>query len=283
MLFRSMIKRESRLGFLRWAGVEDESEAVDVPSSMPSWAFKFADKIRPRCLGNYPVMPATKSEIYFPEGGDELVSKGIIFDSIVRLGSTSAIVGDGHLPGRGEIANIYTWYLEAKEIFKSTGIQDDQVFWRTIMGNKIDDENVQLDQPEEAPGPEYGEFCKSFERIAGQFEILHATDTAAANQLFLSEDGAKALKFRQALTSAISTRHFCVLKRGSVGLVPEESRAGDLIVAFVGALVLFVIRALSVDEGGAQKYQLVGECYVHGSMNGQVMEFGRDIQDIALV
>jgi len=65
--------------------------------------------------------------------------------------------------------------------------------------------------------------------------------------------------------------------------MPREARAGDLVAAFLGASVLFAIRPLPVDERGNQPYQLVGECYVHDRMNGQVMKLGLEIKDIVLV
>jgi hypothetical protein len=65
--------------------------------------------------------------------------------------------------------------------------------------------------------------------------------------------------------------------------MPGEARHGDLVAAFLGAQVLFVIRPLPIDGGGNQQYQLVGECYVHDRMNGQVMELGLETQDVVLV
>lgn len=55
------------------------------------------------------------------------------------------------------------------------------------------------------------------------------------------------------------------------------------MAAFLGAQVLFAIRPLPADEDGNQQYQLVGECYVHDRMKGQVMKLGLETQDIVLV
>ncbi|KAK0101981.1 hypothetical protein ONS95_001214 [Cadophora gregata] len=55
---------------------------------------------------------------------------------------------------------------------------------------------------------------------------------------------------------------------GCLGMVPKETRAGDLLVLFWGAQAPFVLRErFSVD--GAKEYQIVGECYVHGVMDGE--------------
>ena len=65
--------------------------------------------------------------------------------------------------------------------------------------------------------------------------------------------------------------------------MPREAKHGDLVVAFFSVQVLFAIRPLPPDEKGNQRDQLVGECYVHDRMNGQVMELGLEIKDIVLV
>ena len=77
------------------------------------------------------------------------------------------------------------------------------------------------------------------------------------------------MRFRLEMIFSVLSRRFSLLRdKRSVGLMPREARAGDLVAAFLGASVLFSIRPLPVDERGNQPYQLVGECYVHDRMNG---------------
>jgi hypothetical protein len=52
---------------------------------------------------------------------------------------------------------------------------------------------------------------------------------------------------------------------GCIGLAPRTARKGDLLAIFLGAQVPFVIR----DRGDS--FQLVGECYYHGFMDGELM------------
>ena len=66
---------------------------------------------------------------------------------------------------------------------------------------------------------------------------------------------------------ATENRRFAITDYGFMGLVPQETEPGDKVVAFAGADVLFVIRDLG--DG----HVVVGECYVHGFMHGEVCEF----------
>jgi hypothetical protein len=51
-------------------------------------------------------------------------------------------------------------------------------------------------------------------------------------QLILSPEGEKAREFHGELSQATICRRFCVLRSGSVGLMPGEAKHGDLVAAF---------------------------------------------------
>ncbi|OAP65386.1 hypothetical protein AYL99_01358 [Fonsecaea erecta] len=60
-----------------------------------------------------------------------------------------------------------------------------------------------------------------------------------------------------------------VTETGHLGLGPEDARLGDQVVVLPGADVPFVLRSVG---GGAGEYRVVGECYVHGFMDGVAVE-----------
>ena len=62
-------------------------------------------------------------------------------------------------------------------------------------------------------------------------------------------------------------RVFFTSATGFVGLAPYGTREGDLIFVVLGADVPYVLRPLENDEG----YELVGEAYVQGVMNGEAL------------
>lgn len=47
---------------------------------------------------------------------------------------------------------------------------------------------------------------------------------------------------------------------------------GDEVCVILGAHVPFLVRQVSHDEVGTNRYQLLGECYLQGIMNGEVLD-----------
>jgi hypothetical protein len=58
-----------------------------------------------------------------------------------------------------------------------------------------------------------------------------------------------------------------ISSEGYVGLVPAHSRPGDIVCIIFGADVPFILR--NVGEG---EYQLIGEAYVFGIMDGEFVK-----------
>jgi hypothetical protein len=62
-------------------------------------------------------------------------------------------------------------------------------------------------------------------------------------------------------------RRFMWTEDGKMGLVPAAAEVNDKICVFFGGQVLYIIR--EVDEG---KHEFIGECYVHGLMDGEALD-----------
>jgi hypothetical protein len=69
----------------------------------------------------------------------------------------------------------------------------------------------------------------------------------------------------------IAGRTFCITREGYIGLVPLLSKVGDVIVIFCGATTPHVLRQIE----GSSYFSLVGECYIHGMMDGEMMKKSR--------
>jgi hypothetical protein len=68
-------------------------------------------------------------------------------------------------------------------------------------------------------------------------------------------------------------RRTCITQNFYFGTVPDDAENGDVIAILLGFSVPFVLRRVNGCAGGsADEYKLVGHCYVHGIMDGELIE-----------
>ncbi len=70
----------------------------------------------------------------------------------------------------------------------------------------------------------------------------------------------------------VTGRSFIVTEDGLMGLAPETTRVGDVVAILAGAQTPFVLRSLTGDGEGRERFALAGEAYVHGIMGGEAVE-----------
>lgn len=85
----------------------------------------------------------------------------------------------------------------------------------------------------------------------------------------------EAARFSQALRPNIKGRRFCVTNGGLCGMVPERAEPGDAICVILGCAVPLVLK-----RRGHGRFELVGECYIHGLMDGEALDLVLDVDDI---
>ncbi|KAK4065397.1 hypothetical protein Trihar35433_7517 [Trichoderma harzianum] len=83
----------------------------------------------------------------------------------------------------------------------------------------------------------------------------------------LAEKG-DALKWSRAATGASSNRRFARTTRGYYVMGPQVMEEGDIICVLFGGKMPFCLRPCL----DSHRYLLVGECYIHGFMNGEAVE-----------
>ncbi|PMD34353.1 hypothetical protein L207DRAFT_497721 [Hyaloscypha variabilis F] len=82
------------------------------------------------------------------------------------------------------------------------------------------------------------------------------------------------MPFEDVLEKTVENRGFCVTENGYFGLVPRRARVGDHIIVLFGGCTPFVVRERKGwDSPSSEKcyWQLVGEAYVHGMMDGEAL------------
>jgi hypothetical protein len=111
--------------------------------------------------------------------------------------------------------------------------------------------------------------CNSEFQIAGK-SLEHCFPTWSEDFREPPTDSAIPTEFNMIMVPFLS-RMMMTTKKGYVDFVPKRSRAGDLVFVLMGSDVPLVLRRC--EEG---MYRLVGECYVHGIMEGEAMDaFGK--------
>jgi hypothetical protein len=81
--------------------------------------------------------------------------------------------------------------------------------------------------------------------------------------------------------SAYSKRGFSTDK-GMIGLGNRDIQVGDSVCVLTGGSMPFILRQVE-GHGGDIAYQYIGQAYVHGIMDGEAMNEGRDLEWISLV
>ena len=82
-----------------------------------------------------------------------------------------------------------------------------------------------------------------------------------------------------AYKAAVRNRIFGTTEKRYMGLLPRGTQIGDQVCVFKWGRLPFVVRRrLDSDE-----YLLIGECYVHGIMNGEILQMeGIEWRDIVI-
>ena len=130
-----------------------------------------------------------------------------------------------------------------------------ETFWRTLVMD-LDRTNALKRASNYPAPPEFGQMCDIF---LGSSLPLNQDD-ARRTSLFLTN-----------MYDSAQRRCFIELENGMMGLGPFDAIAGDSVVILFGGDVCFALREKE------ERYQLVGDCYVHGVMQGQLMVDSGDV------
>jgi hypothetical protein len=77
-------------------------------------------------------------------------------------------------------------------------------------------------------------------------------------------------RFDLGVRQSFDGKCFVKLNNGLLGVGPDTTRAGDLVAVFFGGRVPFILRQYN------SCYVLLGECYIHGIMDGEAIDGWRE-------
>ncbi|UKZ81947.1 hypothetical protein TrVFT333_009726 [Trichoderma virens FT-333] len=104
-----------------------------------------------------------------------------------------------------------------------------------------------------------------FERANSLSVSSHTPISPAIHALSLTGDP---FKWSHEATLITRYRRFAVTRNGYFVLGPDALQEGDVVAVLRGGKTPFLLREVTDDDGGSS-WILVGECYVHGLMNGE--------------
>jgi hypothetical protein len=270
-----MQKHFSEMLFM--AGHCQPRQHADLPSWVPDFTTKGGNatqvptpRINPKLQDPY---TASGDEIeYTPRVS--LVSKyclrvhGYYVDRIEHITATAIeLTWDETYIGVSPSA-LHTWHADAVALalahtpdrYRSYDESRRQAFVRTLVGDRSGGSGAI------APTKYKGYYRHWVSSLPTAIETGRPLDTMLADDE--SESALSALEFNRAVIAAIRNRRFTVTKNGYMALVPRETIVGDVLCVLQGIAVPFVLRPVS---GAVDSYELVGPCYCHGIMIGEVV------------
>ncbi|KAG4427563.1 hypothetical protein IFR05_016954 [Cadophora sp. M221] len=248
------------------------SSVVEKDASIPTWIrplqsnfqtssdSNISERTEANCLvGNpnrrwYNAAKNTKAnfKITFPTSPDKrklLVVTGFRLDIISKLG-----------PRASEGIILHEWLQMGGCITSKEVDTVPDAFWRTLVADR---------------GPN-GSNAPSWYRRAFLYCLAESTPTGDINTSRLIETGEVGsnlvIDFLERVQSIIWNRKLIVSQKSNlIGLAPPAAQENDIICVLHGCSVPVILRE-RVGMGGETFWYLVGECYVHGMMNGEAME-----------
>lgn len=156
----------------------------------------------------------------------------------------------------------------------------DTVIWKTLICNASGQSG------QRAPDS-HGDLYRAFKQIIPLYvrdwpkADMESLVKAISRDRDRAQIVANATRFAQLAAGACDGRRICRTERGYVGQVPLSSQVGDKLFVPLGSAIPFVVRQYGsrVDE-----YELIGECYIHGIMNGELFATRSiEVKDVVFV
>jgi hypothetical protein len=264
-----------------------EKKAVDIlsssglsqrsyPSSVPTWVPLWTSSMRQSRVGRWQpdgntffhATGSAKADVTVTSDSEILEVSGFIVD-VLTVVHNSRWSDEYHGDTQDTDKYMHDTFLDADDtilnICESSKSQDDQKLfesqWRNLLFDMVWGHGCNS-QPTQEWETSYLAFRKYLDHLSRNDwddrdlaeEIMHARKEG---EVFYSDFWV--------------TRYLgvCSTTEKRLGRIPPGSRPGDLIAMFLGAAVPFVLRKC---ESHAGEYQLVGECYLHGMMQGEVLD-----------
>lgn len=165
-------------------------------------------------------------------------------------------------------SEIPSWLKEIQNVTEQysphpyhTGQPREEAFWRTLLGDRT---------VEGRPAP--ANILEDYRAMQTVF-----SNTSALNSASYQASADMSIRISRFLGAAVATtraRQFGVTRRGYMGFVPPLAQEGDMVCIFAGMHTPYLVRPHYRGKGYQVAYLLVGACYFHGMMDGEMWKDG---------
>lgn len=260
-----------------------EAERTDNPYALPSWVPDWRARQYESLWGmmsknGYKAACSSKTKLALTDDPNKISLAAKIGDAVHLVSSIAPGAEDNLDPSqRDDLSNRVPqsfWINESSSLAASCQrYQDDasrdRAFGSTLIGNKaVENGTYCQTQQQVEENANYALFYWHFRQFL--FKLCpNGVVNGAGNpqlRLVLSQHMEGYKSFELAYRQVTEGRRFFISLGGYMGIGPPGMRSGDSICVFLGGNVPWVVR----QEG--HEYELIGECYVHGIMDGEFMQ-----------
>ncbi|KAF4633399.1 hypothetical protein G7Y89_g4718 [Cudoniella acicularis] len=266
------------LELLANSGVSSAPENPKLPSWVPDWSHRNDGRA---------IIAATAKRVGFCASGESqpmlsisadrkiLTIRGAVIDTISQLDTSVLVEEEESELDHTSQASQARIALRSKACFANfaalaegahkfpEGHSREESLWRTLCGNQ-----TAGIPPERAP-PEYATAYRLIRKYHKVTAADGSMDIAALHRIVVPVDYSNFTAFMNQVGEHCTGRNLCVTAGGYLGSVPNGSITEDKVCILFGSRVPFVLR-----ECGKGLFKLVGECYIHGIMDGEAMKRG---------
>jgi hypothetical protein len=252
---------------------------LGLPSWVPDW--RCTQHLRLFTGANSPYRAGADLEAFslFSEDRKVLTTRGILIDKVDGLGSRSA-------GGTHGIEGVQQPQFCSNAYGPNENLSE--ALWRTLVGNittaghpaKAEDGNIlrvplsDLDSPLKIEDSTQSVRVRQFQEFIRRSAELQVAGRKLESYLDPTESLSSINISNPFPTSALEQayrfsrlRRLATTESGYLAMVVDEALSGDVICVLLGSDVPIVLR-----ETSNHSYEIVGACYIHGLMNGEVME-----------
>jgi hypothetical protein len=192
-----------------------------------------------------------------------------------------------------------TWHDSASrladkipDVYPLTGQLRAEVLWRTLLGDRVSiamkDQLVHTSTvPDGFPAPdEFAEHYRTWWNWMHD-DVDQGKGDREWNTEVAHRSNAEAKLFMIALDVSRQEGRFALLDGGLLAKVPPLSAPGDRICVVPGLAKPLLLRPAERigdwDGEDSSTWELVGECYLHGVMRGEALEWGKEYEDVVIL